>query len=257
MLELDALARMQPMIATPVYGFGATPNYTASLFRTQVECTKIGMEIRAQFVMGESLITRARNRLVSYFLSKPDATHLFFIDADIGWAPEQFARVLLADKDVCCGVYPIKKYKWPAEGLPEDMPQAEFEARYTPYPFDVVDNKLSSDPHGFGEVMHATTGFMCIKRDVLFRMMKGYPDLWYEPEDPDNGQLIGTHWMFFDEVLTPEHRLLSEDYGFCHRWRAIGGQVWIDLYSKLAHVGNHTWQGDLAHHLAVSPLRKG
>jgi hypothetical protein len=104
--------------------------------------------------------------------------------------------------------------------------------------------------------MHATTGFMCIKREVFERMMKGYPDLWYIPEDPDSGQMVGTHWAFFDEVITPEHRLLSEDYGFCHRWRAIGGQVHIDVISKLSHTGNYTWQGDLNHHLAVSPLRK-
>jgi hypothetical protein len=46
-------------------------------------------------------------------------------------------------------------------------------------------------------------------------------------------------------------RYLSEDYAFCHRWRAIGGKVWVDLECKLMHLGQHLFRGDLAESLRM------
>jgi hypothetical protein len=47
-------------------------------------------------------------------------------------------------------------------------------------------------------------------------------------------------------------RYLSEDFTFCHRWRAIGGKVWVDLECKLMHLGQHLFRGDLATSLRVA-----
>ena len=38
--------------------------------------------------------------------------------------------------------------------------------------------------------------------------------------------------------------LLSEDWGFCRRWRQIGGKVWADPSIKLVHYGEHAYRGD-------------
>lgn len=258
MLKIEDLPKMEVMIATPVYGFGAAPIYTASLFRTQTEFMDIGMAVRLEMIMGESLITRARNRLVATFLSHPTATHLFFVDADVGWTPEGMARVLLADRDVCAGVYPLKRYEWPEGGLMQGMAREAFEVMYTPYPYNPLGKSLVSDADGFAEVKEAPTGFMCIKRDVFRQLRAKYPQYQYEPEDANPNLLPGTHYTFFDTMIEPEtRRLLSEDFGFCAIWRAIGGKVHIDIQSKLQHVGAHTWRGNLLDHLRISPLRKG
>jgi hypothetical protein len=37
---------------------------------------------------------------------------------------------------------------------------------------------------------------------------------------------------------------LSEDYTFCRRWRALGGEVWLDTRSKLMHIGPREFAGD-------------
>jgi hypothetical protein len=42
----------------------------------------------------DSLITRSRNALVTQFLNTPPATHLMFIDADIGFEPAHIHRML-------------------------------------------------------------------------------------------------------------------------------------------------------------------
>ncbi len=56
----------------------------------------------------DSLITRARNKLVKQFLDT-DHTHLFFIDADISFTPDDFIRVLNLNKPISTAPYPIKK----------------------------------------------------------------------------------------------------------------------------------------------------
>ena len=65
------------------------------------------------------------------FLENKEWTHLFRIDSDIGFSPDSFYRLLLADKDVVAGVYPLKRENWPEEGVPAGATQADFERMYT------------------------------------------------------------------------------------------------------------------------------
>jgi hypothetical protein len=44
---------------------------------------------------------------------------------------------------------------------------------------------------------------------------------------------------------------LSEDYSFCRRWTDMGGEIWVDLQSRLKHVGPLIFDGDFS-----SQLRK-
>jgi hypothetical protein len=94
--------------------------------------------------------------------------------------------LLLANRDVAAGVYPIKRFNWPAEGIPGDMTREQFEAAYTDYPFNPLfdsDKPLADlvDKDGFLEVAEAPTGFMVIKRHVFYEMMRRYPNLRYVP----------------------------------------------------------------------------
>ena len=63
----------------------------------------------------------------------------------------------------------------------------------------------------------------------------------------ENRQNSPHRFALFDtmiDALTGEY--LSEDYAFCKRWRAIGGEIWVDLQSKLTHVGPTGFVGDLS-----------
>jgi len=247
MLPLSALSSMKVMIATPCYAAGCTSPYVASLFNLSAQVVGLGLPCKLE-LLSESLITRARNRLVAKFLQDETLTHLFCIDADVGFSTEAALRLLLVDRDVVAGVYPLKRYDWPEAGLPAAMTREQFEHKYTPYPVNAIDGRLRTDPEGFGEVAEATTGFMCIKREVFRRLIDAYPELEYVPEDYVADRRF--HWLFFDCMKDQlSGRYLSEDYAFCKRWRDIGGQVWVDINSALSHQGQHVYRGDLVAHL--------
>ena len=76
------------------------------------EAAARGIGFSAIYTAGDSLITRARNRLVNRFLGRPGLSHLLFIDADIGFSPDQAFRLLASGHSVVGGVYPLKNIFW-------------------------------------------------------------------------------------------------------------------------------------------------
>ncbi len=226
MLPIDALHSMRPMVATPAYGFGTTVPYTASMFSLATLAGKIGWDLGLEF-RGESLIPRSRNVLTAVFLAG-DWTHLFFIDADLKFAPEAVIRLLLADRDMAAGIYPLKQLE----------PVA--------YPFFPV-RPGESDAEGFAEVYPVAGGFTCIRREVVEEMTQAYPELEYLPDVPGDTR---RYFDLFPAFIEPESRhYWSEDYGFCYLWHKLGGKVYADVHSKLSHYGQHLYHGDLMEHL--------
>jgi hypothetical protein len=219
---------MRVMFATPCYISAVTMNYVASIFSMALDSAHVGLPCILH-LHSESLIPRGRNKMVIKFLSE-EFTHLFWIDSDIAFNPQSVFRLLLADRDIAAGVYPMKNFKWPAEGVPAGTTQKLFEDRYGEYPFNPIDHGASRvSPYvgdeGFVEVAEAPTGFMAIKRHVFTAMIKHYPELNYVPDGPPNHPQAHLHWRFFDCMVDPDSgRYLSEDYAFCRRWRDTGAR---------------------------------
>ena len=63
------------------------------------------------------------------------------------------------------------------------------------------------------------------------------------------------------EPLRVNEALLSEDFSFCHRWNACGGEVWANTAHEIEHIGLHRFTGrysDLGAQLSVGkpqPIR--
>jgi hypothetical protein len=205
-----------------------------SAIQFQEACFAAGLRLDFFFRHGDSLVTRARNDCVAYFLSYPQFTHLFWIDADIGYSPEAALRLLRADRDVVAGVYPLKREDWPSDGVPQGTTRARFEELYARYTVNTgrlgEDVTLVIDADGFMKVREAPTGFMCIRRKVFERLIAAYPELQYVPDWPEGSVPGGAvHYRFFDVTVDPESgRYLSEDYGFCRLWEKIGGEMYVD-----------------------------
>jgi hypothetical protein len=254
MLDHSALTSMKPLFATPCYGGTVAANFTKSMLALNSGLWKSGMNGVIQITSGESLITRARNEAVAKFLLDSSLTHLFWIDADVGFSVDQVFRLLLADREVVAGAYPIKRFNWPKE-LPAGLTEETFHTRYLRYPVNTHDGVSSNvDEDGFLEVSEAPTGFMCIKRSVIEKMAACLPELQYVPDGPPDSPIRHLCYRFFDVMIEPStNRYLSEDYAFCRRWRDIGGRVLVDTRSKLSHQGLYTYHGDFGAALTSSP----
>jgi hypothetical protein len=256
MLAASALHQFNPLFITPCYSGQVTSSYANSMLALTNELWRLGVQGSMRIRSGESLVTRARNEAVAHFLMQTQHTHLFWIDADIGFTPDQALRLLLADRDVVTGVYPLKRIDWDGT-IPEGITKDEFLARALRYPVNARDGaSLNTDADGFMEVHEAPTGFMCIKRSVLETMIERMPELQYVPDAPPDSPLRGYCYRFFDVMVEPEsNRYLSEDYAFCRRWRDLGGKVYVDTQSKLTHHGSYTYRGDFGAAFAQDPAR--
>lgn len=250
MLPEQSLKSMNVLIATPCYISAVTMNYTISMFTLSSKATVVGLR-STLYMRSESLITRARNKVVRTLMASEGYTHLFFIDSDIQFQPEAVFRLLLADRDIVAGIYPLKKMNWPEKGLPQGTTREAYETNYMSYPFNPIGHGTRQvsefvDADGFVEVAEAPTGFMCIKREVFPKLMKAYPELQYRPDGPPGHPQEHLHWRFFDCMVDHEtNRYLSEDFAFCRLWRDIGGKVYADSESRLGHLGQHLYQGNL------------
>jgi hypothetical protein len=265
MLDPSALQSMNVLWATPCYVSAVSMHYVTSMFELTHEAAGLGLR-SSLHMRAESLVTRGRNELVKFFLMHEEYTHLFWIDADIAFHPSAAIRLLLSDYDVAAGIYPIKRFNWPKQGLPAGTTQEAFESLYTDYPFNAVGGtaeslRESATVDGFVEVAEAPTGFMAIKRQVFPKLMQHYPELNYMPDGPLGNPETPFYWLFFDCMVDPDtRRYLSEDYAFCRRWRDIGGKVYADMHSNLGHLGQHLFRGNLPESLhlrngvALAPL---
>src|SRR6266700_200870 len=105
--------KMQLVVATPCFGGQVSSIYASSIFALQRAVHGMSnLELKVHLRDGDALITRARANLVTLFLDDPKTTHFLFIDADIGFKPEQVFRLIESGADVVAGCYPIKRVNW-------------------------------------------------------------------------------------------------------------------------------------------------
>src|ERR1700756_5862585 len=101
------------VVAPPCFGGQVSSIYAGSICSLQRALrgmSNVGLTVHMRD--GDALITRARANLVTLFLDDPNATHLLFVDADIGFTPDQVFRLIESGADMVAGVYPIKRVNW-------------------------------------------------------------------------------------------------------------------------------------------------
>ena len=191
-IPVGLLRQKHIFIATPCYGGQIGEPYFRSMMRLAILCNKFDIKYTISTLANESLITRGRNTLVSFFMENKDATHLFFIDADIEFNPEDLLRQVAYDKPVVVGAYPKKAINWDsiinAARNPElDENSQSIEGHSSNY---VVNFDFLKDENGnrtpqvqivdnLVRLKDAGTGFMCIKKEVIQQLMDAHPELKY------------------------------------------------------------------------------
>lgn len=235
-------------IGTPMYGGMCTGSYTSSMMKMIPAMERSGIQYTFLFRFNESLITRARNAITSGFMDS-DATHLLFIDADIGFNADQVLKMLDADKDIVCGIYPSKAINWRtvANAVRSGVPDDKLESHTGTWVVNMkdYDGSATVDVDKPFEIWNGGTGMMLIKREVFEKLKDKVPQYRVNEADPfmqsRQGKFIPE---FFATSIDPiSGVLLSEDYHFCKIWRDIGGSVWAAPWVELNHVGTYIFSG--------------
>jgi len=247
-------------ILTPCYGSQCYVNYVTCLINTMSVFSQFGIPLKVEFCRNDSLVSRARNNLIAKAMSDTSITHMMFIDNDITWQPIDILKLMVSDKSLVGGVYPIKHYDW--EKLAENPGSVQqwidaknasqlkdlasntdiVQQRMVRYNINHLSNTLEIR-NNLARVRHLATGFMMIKREVIEKMSKAFPSTKYVD---DVGFLHGEEndyaYALFDCGVEDGH-YCSEDWLFCNRWSKMGGQVWIDVSVNLNHTGIEDFRG--------------
>jgi hypothetical protein len=258
--ELKAMTDRQPpflFVATPCFGGLVTTNYMMSIVKLMQYADQHSFSISLNLLARDSLITRARNTLVAHFMSMPQATHLMFIDSDIGFEPELVHRMLQFDEDVVGGMYPAKALCWaPEDKIVQREPPQTATLNYVGQ-FCRGEELERRGPFATG--VYAATGFMMIKRRVFERLIEAHPELAYSSDHVYTPVKTERQYhALFECRIDPETReYLSEDFGFCRLWRALGGKIWLDVEGELVHTGAHDFAGNpaLRYGASEAPLK--
>jgi hypothetical protein len=249
--------RIHLVVATPCFGGQVSSIYASSIFQLQRALrSKSNVELKVLMRDGDALITRARANLMTLFLDDPAATHFLFVDADIGFEPEQVFRLIESGADVVAGVYPIKRVNWDKARRVIESNRPKVASAALDYVLEINDPDHVAVVNGFTRVRYAGTGFLMIRRHVFEKMCAAYPSLQFFREHSLDA-LAGSpnRFALFECMIDSKSgTYLSEDFAFCKRWTDLGGEIWADLESRLDHVGPSVFHGDVSSQFAAPAL---
>lgn len=253
-------------ILTPCFASLCYVNYVTCLMHTVELFRRFNIQLKIEFCKNDSLVSRARNNLIARAMTDNDATHFLFIDNDITWDPVDILKLLMADKDLVGGVYPLKNYDW--ERLIKDAANpynsnivqslikkknesqlagivsdsAMIQHNLLRYNINYLDKYLEIS-NNLAKVKHLATGFMMIKRKLLLSMMQAFPSTKYTDDvnflRPQENAMA---YALFDCGVEDGH-YYSEDWLFCDRWSKMGGDIYVDVSINLTHTGTEDYRG--------------
>jgi len=217
------LSGMSIMIATPC-GSGKYERLFMNALMKTVELLKhFGATVLFSDMPYCSDIALARNRLFATFHRSPH-THLLWIDDDMGWNPHCLPRLFMSNRDFVAVAGPRKVFP------------PSFAVRFSDEQGNPLPIRQDSET-GFLEATGIGMAFTIMTRSCVDRLWNAYHDeLGYLSSD--HHEEVGV----FNQMIVNK-RYLSEDYALCHRWRMIGGQVWVAAEVPLDHVGAFVWSG--------------
>lgn len=207
------------MIGTPAYNCQVHTAYVYSLLDFQ----KASIRFSLLTVGNESLITRARNTIVSRFFSSQDHTHLLFLDGDIGLTANGLKRLLDHGCDVIGAQVPLKTVGNDGERT------YNVGARYA------TSGLLA-------KVEHIGTAVLLLSRDAVTALIeeaRAAGRIYKSSQQVEDNRHTEQFDVFRVGVETGIY--LSEDFWVCRRLRDLGFDVHVDLSVKPSHHGMYVF----------------
>lgn len=252
------LKKRKLFLAVPMYGGACSGMFARSIADLSAMCVHYGVALQMYFLFNESLIPRARNYCCDEFM-RSDATHMMFIDADIGFNPQDVIALLALQSDespydVIGGPYPKKCIAWEKikmavdKGFADEDP-GKLDAFVGDYVFNPKGGQTTIPLNQPVEVLEIGTGFMMMRRKTFQTFVEKFPQYSYKPDHVRTEHFDGSReiMMYFQAEIDPaSKRYLSEDYWFCQKLQEAGLKTWLCPWMKLQHVGTMVFGGSLA-----------
>jgi hypothetical protein len=220
---------MKILIGIPAYGGNVCEKTLTGVYETTRDLVRKGISIELITVVNDSLIPQARSNLANFFYHNTDATHLLWVDADIGFHGEDVQKLIELDAEFACGTYPKKV-------LP---------LRYTcALPKEGI---VWNEPHTAIQASRVGSGFALLKKSAFERISKHFPELRYTPRSESrqvSKQEVEASFHFYETYKDKDGVLVGEDYAFCDRFRQAGGTIWLRPDIVLSHVGSYVFTGE-------------
>ena len=212
-VPISELQKCKLFIATPMYAGACAGMFARSIADLSALCTHHGISLQLYYLFNESLITRARNYCCDEFM-RSGATHLMFIDSDIGFNANDVLGLLALSRekdsgyDVVAGPYPKKCISWEKIKIAVDKGYADenpnnLEKFVGDFVFNPKAGQTQIRINEPVEVREAGTGFMMIQRHAFERIVEAYPSLSYKPDHVRTEHFDGSREIhaFFDCVI--------------------------------------------------------
>lgn len=203
---------------------------TQALIAEAIDLLGHGIQSQINLQVRDSLITRARDRIVASFLASR-ATHLLFWDSDIVPTRTGFIKALLDTKlPFVGGAAPFKNESGHVVCVLDD-------AFLKDGRFDMP------TANGCCEVKCIGTGIMLLHRSAVVRLIKAHMDKMYVCHVP--GVVHRAEWALFQDRVRDRDRM-SEDWELCMRWRDLGEHVYVHPGLEFEHIGEKAYTGSFA-----------
>jgi hypothetical protein len=214
-------------VATPAYDGRVLTDYALSLAESCLLGPINDVFVQASVMGNGAFIDVARDHFVRMFL-ETNCTHLFFIDADLRWSAKAFLALALSGKPIVAGAYPKRQD-------PEEYP-----IKYASNP----DGTIRLDSDGCVLAERVPGGFLCIRRDVIERMVEEGKTLMVG-NDPECPLLF---YEKFEKVDDKKIRLIGEDFAFCDDYCRIFGEP-IPVMQNIDFIHGGRWKGNFHEYL--------
>ena len=259
--------RPRPVLAvyTPSLTGHFAYSYVGTLIALQRACIMNGVGFRWGTVVGSSILPTARNRCVDRFL-KSDATHMFFLDSDVGVSAPDVLTLVALDVEFSAIPYAKRVVDWDravdsVQGIKNANPRVLASLLATPafnMPFEQNDIPDLYLQNGLARANSVATGAMLLRRSVFDKMkaagkapeiLEGVANAQearslYEDAKVGSGPLEPMN-EYFSYSKDERGLFIGEDYHFCQIWKQeMGEEIWMKLDAKSVHVGEMSFEFD-------------
>lgn len=188
-------------ITSPIKDVVIGPSHDA-VVNTAIECGRRGMAVTYKTTWQNTYLANARTDLLKHALTTK-AERILWVDSDMLFTPEDVFALLAIDADMVSGMYTTKERDAAVVGDFLDGAPKHLQ----------LGTMLEMKSVGFG--------FVVMTRRVAERMIEKHGDNAFAMVDDGQGTILAS----------------GDDMAFCHRWRGIGGRIFMHTGVRLGHIG--------------------